>query len=347
MVIKYTIIEHNDEFQRFRFFSLQSIGELVEKLVKTLEHKGLLEDTYIIYTTDNGYHLSQHRLHAGKECGYDTDIHISLIIRGPGVAKGHTTDLVSSHTDLAPTIMQLAGRTREDFDSSTIPLDEDDILGAESEDRQEHISIEYWGRAVPEGKWGRYHDADQRKPDRGQDWGGYLYSIRNNTYKGLRLIGQDYNIYYPVWCTGDKESYDIRDDPGQLENYIDEDYKDIAAKRDSYRLAGHPFESIVDRLDALMMVLKSCKGDACRNPWNVLQPGRKIKTVKDALAHRHDTFYEEKAEANFNVCVLSYMREVEGPQHAKNYDDWEEERMDLRLRKSASFKYQGNPPWLV
>lgn len=53
---------------------------MVEKSVKMLEAAGQLENTYIIYTTDNGYHISQHSMHPGKECGFETDVHIPLII---------------------------------------------------------------------------------------------------------------------------------------------------------------------------------------------------------------------------------------------------------------------------
>lgn len=56
-----TVIEYNDEFQRARLRSLQSVDEMVATLVQMLEQKGLLDNTYIFYTTDNGYHISQHR----------------------------------------------------------------------------------------------------------------------------------------------------------------------------------------------------------------------------------------------------------------------------------------------
>lgn len=75
-----TVIAYNDEYQRSRLRSLQAVDESVEKMVKFLEEKGQLKDTYIFYTTDNGYHLSQHRMHPGKECGFDTDVHIPLIV---------------------------------------------------------------------------------------------------------------------------------------------------------------------------------------------------------------------------------------------------------------------------
>lgn len=58
-----TVIEYNDEFQRARLRALQSVDEMIENLVKILEEKGELENTYVIFTTDNGYHISQHRMY--------------------------------------------------------------------------------------------------------------------------------------------------------------------------------------------------------------------------------------------------------------------------------------------
>ena len=57
-----TVIEYNDEFQRSRLRALQSVDEMIENLVQMLSKKGLLDNTYIFYTTDNGFHISQHRM---------------------------------------------------------------------------------------------------------------------------------------------------------------------------------------------------------------------------------------------------------------------------------------------
>lgn len=56
-----TVVAYNDEYQRARLRSLQPVDEMIENLVKMLEAKGVLDNTYIFYTTDNGYHISQHR----------------------------------------------------------------------------------------------------------------------------------------------------------------------------------------------------------------------------------------------------------------------------------------------
>lgn len=169
-------------------------------MIKKLEAAGQMDNTYIIYTTDNGYHISQHRMHPGKECGYDTDVHIPMIIRGPGVPVGHVSEAVTAHTDLTPTIMKLAGAKPKDFDGSPVPLNKEE----EKDAKQEHVTIEYWGLAIPEGIWGWYGDNNMT-----DDYGAPGRAASNNTYKAIRVIGEDYNLYYSVWCTNNTEFYDM------------------------------------------------------------------------------------------------------------------------------------------
>lgn len=164
--------------------------------VLRLDAAGVLDDTYIFYSTDNGYHISQHRLMPGKMCGFETDIRIPMIVRGPGVAAGHLEDAVSSHTDIAPTILSLAGiPLRDTFDGVPMPLHD------EGEARHEHLGLEFWGIGIPEGKYGfrgRYMDAPS----------GNAYP--NNTYKGLRIESAAISLYYSVWCTGERELYNMK-----------------------------------------------------------------------------------------------------------------------------------------
>jgi N-acetylglucosamine-6-sulfatase len=124
-----TVIAYNDRFCRARLQALQAVDEIVGGLVTRLYDAGILDNTYIIYSTDNGFHISQHRLPPGKTCGYEGDINIPLIIRGPGVQKGLTADIVTAHTDLAPTFLKLAGSPPcPDFDGTAIPLTKSKLL---------------------------------------------------------------------------------------------------------------------------------------------------------------------------------------------------------------------------
>lgn len=58
-------------------------------------------------------------------------------------------------------------------------------------------------KAVPEGAYGFFSNRQDRKDN----------SYRQNTYKGLRLAADDYNLYYSVWCTNEIEFYDIKVSP--------------------------------------------------------------------------------------------------------------------------------------
>ncbi|KAK5168217.1 uncharacterized protein LTR77_006786 [Saxophila tyrrhenica] len=138
-----TNVDFNDHFYRNRLRSLQAVDEMVDHLVKRLEEADILDNTYIVYSTDNGYTIGQHRRQPGKQCAFEQDINVPLIVRGPGVPKGISTDVVTSHTDLAPTFMALTGaRPPIDFilDGQAIPLD-----GVRVEDqRQEHVNVEMY-----------------------------------------------------------------------------------------------------------------------------------------------------------------------------------------------------------
>lgn len=91
-----TVIADNDEFQRSRLRALQYVDEMVENAIKMPDEVGQLENTYIFYTTDNGYHFSQHRMHPGKECGFETDVHIPPreLVVGAYVSSFHWTFII-------------------------------------------------------------------------------------------------------------------------------------------------------------------------------------------------------------------------------------------------------------
>jgi arylsulfatase A-like enzyme len=146
-----TNVEYNDHFYRNRLRALQAVDEMVDGIFSRLEELSLLDNTYVVYSSDNGYHIGQHRLQPGKSCGFEEDINVPLIIRGPGVRENATTDIVTTHTDLAPTFFRLLGiPLRSDFDGEPIPVTEEQIESPYLE-RQEHVTVEYWGFAAGEG----------------------------------------------------------------------------------------------------------------------------------------------------------------------------------------------------
>ncbi|KAJ5825997.1 arylsulfatase [Penicillium riverlandense] len=287
-----TNVDWNDHFYRQRLRALQAVDEMVDGLIERVHQHGIMEDTYIIYSSDNGFHIGQHRLQPGKSCGYEEDINIPFIIRGPGVAANHTTDIITSHTDLAPTFFDLLGiPQREDFDGTAIPVTRSDLdIESASQRRREHVNVEYWGFAGGEGIYGReLHE--------------------HNTYKAIRIVGSGYNLYYSIWCNNERELYDMDVDPGQLENLLSS-----SSNTSSSTVASLPIGKVVARLDSLLLVMKSCTGSTCRRPWQVLHPEGDVHTLEDALNAQFDHFYEvEQQRVEYNYCWNGYLPEAEGP----------------------------------
>ncbi len=113
-----------DQEYRARLESLLALDEGIERIVQHLAARGELKNTYIVFTSDNGYHLGQHRLRNGKAQIYEEDIRMPLIVRGPGVPAGVTRDEYALNIDFAPTFAQLGGATPTDFvdGRSLVPL---------------------------------------------------------------------------------------------------------------------------------------------------------------------------------------------------------------------------------
>ncbi|KAF7523244.1 hypothetical protein G7054_g11829 [Neopestalotiopsis clavispora] len=289
-----TVLAYNDHYQRQRLRALQAVDEMLPRLVQELEKAGQLDNTYIFYTTDNGYHISQHQMHPGKECGYDTDIHIPFFVRGPGVPRGEVVDAVTTHTDASSTLLKIAGVSKT-LDGVAMPLH---MTGDDLSSRHEHATIEYWGMAVPEGDYGG-------KGDKNREAGEWKNIYRNNTYKGIRIVSNEYSLYYSVWCTGEIEFYDLKSDPLQTTNIA------ASASPSWYRIAGRPLGQILSRLNALVMVLKTCKDRVCTHPWEVLHPRGDVKSLSQALQKKFDALYDRQPQMWFSDCPMAYFAHLE------------------------------------
>ncbi|KAF5676726.1 arylsulfatase precursor [Fusarium denticulatum] len=108
-----TQIAEIDHLHQRRVEALQSVDDIVEDVVTVLKDKDAIDNTYIIYSTDQGYHLGTHR-HAGKLTPYREDTNIPLIVRGPGVHRGAVSNIPSTVTDFAPTFLDIAGLAKRD-----------------------------------------------------------------------------------------------------------------------------------------------------------------------------------------------------------------------------------------
>eukprot|EP00937_MAST-01D_sp_MAST-1D-sp2_P003799 g3799.t1 len=109
---------------RDRWASLLSVDDIVDAVVAKLEEQGVLDKTFIFYSSDHGYKQGQWRVGTSKQHPYETDIHVPFLVRGPGVKANTTHDDIVGNVDLTPTLLSLAGVTPPPFmdGHSILPL---------------------------------------------------------------------------------------------------------------------------------------------------------------------------------------------------------------------------------
>ncbi len=98
-----------DKRHENRVESLQALDDLVEGVVNKLNNAGVMRNTYIFFTSDNGWEEGEHRIPREKNQPYEESSRVPLLVRGPGVQAGSTTSRLALNTDYFPTFTHLAG----------------------------------------------------------------------------------------------------------------------------------------------------------------------------------------------------------------------------------------------
>jgi arylsulfatase A-like enzyme len=183
---------------RKRAQAVQAVDKMLGDLQTALKANGVARDTYIVFGSDNGFHMGEHRLMQGKMTAYDTDVHVPLVVTGPGVAAGHKSAELAQNTDLCPTFEDLGGaEVPASVDGrSLVPF----FTGDTAKQTRDAVLIEHHG---PD------HAAnDPDLPTRA--------SGNPPSYEAIRTTHEVYVEY----ADGSREYYDLARDPNELDNSV-------------------------------------------------------------------------------------------------------------------------------
>jgi N-acetylglucosamine-6-sulfatase len=188
-----TQISDMTNFYRNRLRALQSVDEMVGRLVGALRNTGELYNTYLVFTSDNGIHLGEHRIQ-GKVTAYDEAVHVPLLVRGPSVPQGATRSQMVLNNDLAPTFA--------DLNSAKVPAFVD------GRSLKPLLSVN------PPASWRSAFLIEHR---RSMEDGG-VRAIPAQEIPNYDAVRTSRYLYVEYSTTGEKELYDLRADPYALTN---------------------------------------------------------------------------------------------------------------------------------
>jgi N-acetylglucosamine-6-sulfatase len=89
--------------------ALLAVDEGVGRIVDALARSGELDDTLLLFTSDNGFMHGEHGIRTGKRVPYEPSIRVPLLMRGPGVPRGLRLGQLAANVDIAPTVLEVAG----------------------------------------------------------------------------------------------------------------------------------------------------------------------------------------------------------------------------------------------
>ncbi len=236
---------------------LISVDQSVGDLVQSLKDRGILDDTYIIFASDNGIFRGEHRIASGKFLPYDPASRVPLIIRGPGIPAGGVSDELVWNGDIPQTILQIASGSQNDSvdGRSLLPFAENPGLrstrpillegdtgpggtGTESS-AQSSSALSREARVHVAGKRGVSNLEQEPDAIKSADQTNHAPA-----YRSIRTARYEYTLY----ANGQSELYDMQRDPFQLRSVV---------RDPRYRY-------VRKWLYSQLVPLSACAGSSCR-----------------------------------------------------------------------------------
>lgn len=174
--------------------SLLSVDDSVAAIVGALRRTRQLHNTYVIFTSDNGYFHGEHRIPKTKYWPYDPAARVPLLVRGPGIPRGKTSREMVSNVDLAATIARITGAR------PSRPLDGRSLLPFARRPARRTSRPQLFNALRGEGGGEGGNPANPQRFAPGYD------AIRTERY------------LYVEYTTGDRELYDLERDPHALQS---------------------------------------------------------------------------------------------------------------------------------
>jgi N-acetylglucosamine-6-sulfatase len=172
-----------DHQQVLRMQSALTLEDLCRHVIDALSRTKQLDNTYLIFTSDNGYQMGLHGIRARKFMPYTESHEVPFVVRGPSVPAGASFDELVANIDIAPTALDLAGVEEPGWmDGRSF----EPILDSDAEAWRDSLLIE----GVKSG------------------------SPKRPAYSGVRRQDEIYVRYE----SGEEEFYDLRKDPYQLDS---------------------------------------------------------------------------------------------------------------------------------
>eukprot|EP01084_Bolivina_argentea_P023305 43457_1 len=272
-----TAIEWIDQLWRDRLRSLLSVDDLMRDLVNLLETKNILNNTYILFSSDHGYHLGQWRVPCSKQQIYETDIRIPTYMSGPNIGGEMKSDNIVSNTDFLPTFLDLANIKYDVNTYDGMSWVQGNIINGYNEIVVNNYNIEKWRDTllIQYGRSGKGSSDFSHcqmwwpLPNNsfpGQDIDPVGHNSNNeswyvngpsNVWRAIRILNKTTNVVYAEFVNNYDSTYDLNH-PNFTEYYniIDDPYQ---MNNLYYNLSNY----MKNELHSLLMKYAVCNGTSC------------------------------------------------------------------------------------
>eukprot|EP01084_Bolivina_argentea_P266119 451260_1 len=239
-------IYYMDQLYRDRLRAMLSVDDFIYALDETLDRWDIKDNTYVIFLSDNGYHMGQWRIPCDFRNIYETDIRVPWWIRGPGIKAKSSMKQIVSNVDIAPTIYDLAGIQ---IDRETEAVDGKNFTKFLFEQTEKHDGSDWRDMLLLEYIWHdnkTFHDYAiwfpnetdynyNKKPPLTNDLGEKSWTDNSymSSFRAIRIQNDTFNITYgeyvdPDWTVESManpifyELYNNTADPWQMNNIYNE-----------------------------------------------------------------------------------------------------------------------------